>query len=89
MSFLHTFLLLFLSSFGLCRKIPIKLEPALMIVSYDGFKPEYLDWNKTPNLNKFAEAGVSTEFLKAVFPTKTFPNHFTIATVSVYSIFCF
>lgn len=83
MPFSQTFLLLFLSSFGLCRKIPIKLEPALMIVSYDGFKPEYLDWNKTPNLEKFRETGISTEFLRPAFPTKTFPNHFTIATVSV------
>lgn len=54
-----------------------------MIVSYDGFKPEYLDWNKTPNLEKFRETGISTEFLRPAFPTKTFPNHFTIATVSV------
>lgn len=83
MPFLHTFLLLLLSSFGLCGKIPTKLEPALMIVSYDGFKPEYLNWNKTPNFEKFRETGTSTEFLMPVFPTKTFPNHFTIATVSV------
>lgn len=57
-------------------------EPALLIVSYDAFQPEYLYRNVTPNLNKFRREGTSAEFMIPVFPTKTFVNHFTIATVS-------
>lgn len=74
-------LLLFLNTFQ-CATIPMKAEPALLVVSYDAFRPEYLNRSVTPNLNKFAEKGVSASFMKNIFPTKTFPNHFTIATVS-------
>lgn len=58
------------------------LEPSLLVVSFDGFRPDYLNRNVTPNLNKFRKDGVSAEFMRPVFPTKTFVNHFTIATVS-------
>lgn len=73
------------SSLSLCKSIPTKLKPALLVVSYDGFKADYLNRNITPNLEKIREMGTSTEFLTPVFPTKTFTNHFTIATVSVES----
>lgn len=59
-----------------------KVEPALLVVSFDAFRPDYLNRNVTPNLNKIREEGVSSDFMMNVFPTKTFVNHFTIATVS-------
>lgn len=59
-----------------------KLKQALFIVSYDGFKADYLNQNITPNLEKFREMGTSTEFLRHVYPTTTFVNHFSIVTVS-------
>lgn len=63
--------------------VPVdKSEPALLIVSFDSFTPEYLKRGKTPNMNKFLSKGISARFLSAVFPTKTFPNHHTISTVS-------
>lgn len=60
-----------------------KVEPALLVVSFDAFRPDYLHRNVTPNLNRIRQDGVSAEFMMNVFPTKTFVNHFTIATVSV------
>lgn len=65
-----------------CATIPTKIEPALLVVSYDAFRPEYLNRSVTPNLNKFIEEGTSASFMLNVFPTKTFVNHFTIGTVS-------
>lgn len=74
---------LFLSlSLAICGTVPSKTEPALLVVSYDAFRPEYLHRNVTPNLNKFRQEGVSAPFMFNVFPTKTFVNHFSIATVS-------
>lgn len=74
-------------SFGICATIPSnKNKPALLVVSYDGFRPDYLNCNDTPNLHKFRENGTSAAFMMNVFPTKTIVNHFTIATVS--SNFC-
>lgn len=57
-------------------------EPALLVVSYDAFRPEYLQRGVTPYMNTFRKEGASTEFMYNVFPTKTFPNHHTLATVS-------
>lgn len=79
----YTSLFIAYFSFGSCRIILESTHnPALLIVSFDGFKPDYLDKGITPNLNKFRNDGASAEFLKPVFPTKTIVNHFTIATVS-------
>ena len=54
--------------------------PPLVVVSLDGFRPDYLDSGLVPTLYKLAEEGVRADYLMSQFPTKTFPNHFTIAT---------
>lgn len=54
--------------------------PILLIVSYDSFNNKYFDFDVTPNLRKVQEEGVSVPYLRNVFTTKTFPNHFSIAT---------
>lgn len=58
-----------------------KTEPALLVVSYDAFRPEYFRRGVTPYMNKFRTEGTTADFLYNVFPTKTFPNHHSIATV--------
>ncbi|XP_055843677.1 ectonucleotide pyrophosphatase/phosphodiesterase family member 5-like [Episyrphus balteatus] len=55
-------------------------KPILIIVSYDGFRNEYLKRNVTPNLLKFRSEGIYTDRMLNVFPTKTFTNHFSMAT---------
>lgn len=57
-------------------------EPALLVVSFDGFRPNYLYRDVTPTLNEIRLKGTSARFMLPVFPTKTFVNHFSIATVS-------
>ncbi len=49
-------------------------------MSLDGFSAEYLDLYAAPALERIAEEGVRAEYLLASFPTKTFPNHFTLVT---------
>ena len=51
----------------------------LVLVSLDGFRPDYLDRGITPNLSKLAAAGVRGE-MRPSFPSKTFPNHYTLVT---------
>lgn len=53
---------------------------AVLLVSLDGFRWDYLDRGLTPNLSRLAREGVRAEALVPVFPTKTFPNHYTIVT---------
>jgi predicted AlkP superfamily pyrophosphatase or phosphodiesterase len=55
------------------------LRPTVILISLDGFRPDYLGSN-TPSLNSLAERGVRARWMIPSFPTKTFPNHYTIAT---------
>lgn len=66
----------------LCGKLVSKVEPALLVVSFDAFRPDYLYRNITPNLDRFRQDGTTAAFMSNVFPTKTFVDHFSIATVS-------
>ncbi|MDF1576199.1 MAG: ectonucleotide pyrophosphatase/phosphodiesterase [Bacteroidales bacterium] len=52
----------------------------VVVVSFDGFRWDYTDLYATPNFNEMAKAGVKAEYLLSSFPTKTFPNHYTLAT---------
>ncbi|MFQ6612602.1 MAG: ectonucleotide pyrophosphatase/phosphodiesterase [Fidelibacterota bacterium] len=54
--------------------------PYVLLVSFDGFRADYLDWYSTPNFHRMAAGGVQAEGLTPVFVTKTFPNHYSIAT---------
>ncbi len=46
----------------------------------DGFRWDYPDRYHTPNLDKMARTGVKASSLQPSYPTKTFPNHYSIAT---------
>ena len=52
----------------------------VLLVSFDGFRADYLDWYDTPNFDRLAQQGVKADGLKPVFVSKTFPNHYSIAT---------
>lgn len=52
----------------------------LLLISFDGFKYDYFERANTPNLDKFIAGGAKADGLIPVFPTKTFPNHYSIVT---------
>ena len=54
-------------------------EPVTILVSIDGFHPSYLGRGLTPTLSGLAQTGVSAS-MRSSFPTKTFPNHWTLVT---------
>lgn len=55
-------------------------KPYVILISFDGFRWDYLNRNLTPNLEKVREEGVSALSLLPAFPSKTFPNHLSIIT---------
>ncbi|ODM89479.1 Ectonucleotide pyrophosphatase/phosphodiesterase family member 5 [Orchesella cincta] len=55
-------------------------HPVVLVVSFDGFRYDYLNKVHTPTLNELKKRGVSVPYMEPVFPTKTFPNHQSIAT---------
>lgn len=53
--------------------------PVTILVSIDGFRPDYLDRGITPALSRLAAEG-TTSAMRPSFPSKTFPNHWAIVT---------
>jgi predicted AlkP superfamily pyrophosphatase or phosphodiesterase len=51
-----------------------------IVVSFDGFRWDYPNRGITPNLDYIAENGVHAISLQPCFPSKTFPNHYSIVT---------
>jgi predicted AlkP superfamily pyrophosphatase or phosphodiesterase len=54
--------------------------PIVVLISIDGWRWDYLDRFEPPTLTRLARTGVRAEGLVPVFPSKTFPNHYTIVT---------
>lgn len=57
-----------------------KSEKHIILVSFDGFRWDYMEKTDTPNLDRLASSGVKADALIPSFPSKTFPNHYTIVT---------
>lgn len=55
-------------------------KPYVVLLSLDGFRADYLDRFPTPHLDRLAKRGVRSAGLVPVFPSKTFPNHYTLVT---------
>ena len=51
-----------------------------ILISFDGFRWDYSARGITPNLDFIKQNGVHALSLKPCFPTKTFPNHYSIVT---------
>lgn len=60
---------------------PVKdLKPTVILISLDGFRYDYLDKYQPKTLNELAKNGVRAKWMIPSFPTKTFPNHYAVAT---------
>ncbi len=76
-------------SLGGCATLPVPTAPApaamaarapvTILIGIDGARPDYLTPAVAPNLSRLAAEGVSGA-MQPSFPTKTFPNFWTIAT---------
>jgi len=52
----------------------------VILISFDGFRWDYPDRGVSPNLAALERRGVRAEGLIPSFPSKTFPNHYTLVT---------
>ena len=55
-------------------------KPYLILISIDGFRWDYQDLYDTPTMDRIAASGIRADASIPVFPTLTFPNHYSIAT---------
>ena len=65
-----------------------EFRSTVLIISLDGFRPDYIDRDVTPNMHALREKGVAPEFMRPSFPSVTFPNVTSIfrskLTVALY-----
>lgn len=73
-------LIILLSNFAFAQNKIKDLKPTVVLISLDGFRYDYIDKYKPKTLNKLAKDGVRAKWMIPSFPTKTFPNHYTVAT---------
>lgn len=55
-------------------------QPYVILISFDGYRWDYVNRGITPNINSLIDDGVKASSFQPVFPTKTFPNHISIIT---------
>ena len=60
-------------------KIPFNVPP-LLLISLDGFRADYLERELTPAISRILSCGAHADYLLPSYPSKTFPNHYTIVT---------
>ena len=54
--------------------------PRVVLIALDGFRADYLDRPAAVRLRALAARGVRAERMVPSFPSKTFPNHYTLVT---------
>jgi len=55
-------------------------QQTVLLVSFDGFRFDYIDKYDLKNFKEFRSAGASAAGLVPCFPSLTFPNHYAIVT---------
>ena len=58
---------------------PTSAKHYTVVVSLDGYRWDYPQWYDTPFIDFMASQGVASGLIPS-YPSKTFPNHYTIAT---------
>ena len=79
-SLLKIFFLLFLASNFKHILASQNKKPKVLLISFDGFRWNYLQRTNTPNFDELIETGVKAKWIEDVYVSQTFPNHYTIAT---------
>uniref|UniRef100_A0A8B9QZN2 Ectonucleotide pyrophosphatase/phosphodiesterase family member 5 n=1 Tax=Anas platyrhynchos TaxID=8839 RepID=A0A8B9QZN2_ANAPL len=63
-----------------CWRVLVTYQRKVLLVSFDGFRWDYIYKVSTPSFHYAMENGVHVKQLTNVFITKTYPNHYTMVT---------
>lgn len=74
------FLILFFVAGSYCTALAQANAPTVLLVSFDGFRYDYVDKHDLRNFKAFRENGAAAEGLIPCYPSLTFPNHYSIVT---------
>ncbi|HEY4655983.1 MAG TPA: ectonucleotide pyrophosphatase/phosphodiesterase [Cyclobacteriaceae bacterium] len=64
----------------LCTGLAAQDAPYVILVSFDGFRHDYVERFNLPRFKEFIGRGSSSKGLIPSFPSKTFPNHYSLVT---------
>lgn len=78
MKFSIAYLVGILFSWVKCHPLPNL--PLVLLISFDGFRWDYLHMHNLSNFNYLKSIGSHAEFINNSFSTVTFPNHWTLVT---------
>ena len=56
------------------------LDETVILISVDGFRADYIEKFRPPVISRLAAEGTRAKWMKPAYPTKTFPNHYTLVT---------
>lgn len=73
-------LALLLTLTGCSTPPPARQLPIVVLVSIDALRPSDVDAAQMPTLNALGDAGVRAAGMTPSYPSKTFPNHYTLVT---------
>ncbi len=59
--------------------LPLSARRYTVLISLDGYRWDYPQWYDTPFIDQMAREGVEAGLIPS-FPSKTFPNHYALAT---------
>ncbi len=77
---LTLFVLTLVNDATLAQRPVRDLQRTVILIALDGFRSDYFEKFEPPTLNRIAAEGVRARWMTPSFPTKTFPNHYTVAT---------
>ena len=84
MRFVTSALLLIVTALGVtsCQTQPRAVTPdqTVILIGIDGFRWDYLERHHAPTLQQLARDGTRVTRMQPSFPSKTFPNHYTLVT---------
>lgn len=63
-----------------CMGHSVRERPKLLLLSFDGFRWDYIDRVPTPNFKCIVDEGVMVKEVENAYITKTFPNHYSLVT---------
>src|SRR5690242_14679831 len=73
-------LLLILTLSSISSFAQTKEAPYVILISFDGFRYDYVSKFNPTFFREFIRKGVAADGLIPSFPSKTFPNHYTLVT---------
>jgi predicted AlkP superfamily pyrophosphatase or phosphodiesterase len=62
------------------QQTKVNAPAPLLLISIDGYRPDYIKRGLSPTLQALADTGVHAQSMQPSFPSLTFPNHYAIVT---------